>query len=87
MPLHTCTADMEKINFLLSEKANFIIKSEWLIYFFNNIGFFVLVSPYTYLVVGTMKELLNGAPVLDLFSLIFVYYIFATILSHSVTTV
>ena len=34
-----------------------------------------------------MKELSNGAPVLDLFSLIFVYYIFATILSHSVTTV
>ena len=89
MPLHTCTADMEKIYFLFSEKANLVIKSEWLIDFLNNIGVFVLVSPYRYIVVGTklMKELSNGAPVLDQFSLIFVYYIFAAILSHRVTTV
>ena len=59
MPLHTCTADMEKIYFLFSEKANLVIKSEWLIDFLNNIGVFVLVSPYRYLVVGTNEGALE----------------------------
>ena len=59
MPLHTCTADMKKIYFLFSEKANLVIKSEWLIDFLNNIGVFVLVSPYRYLVVGTNEGALE----------------------------
>ena len=50
---------VEKIYFLFSEKTNFIIKSEWLIDFFHNIGTFVLVSPYRYLVVGTNEGALK----------------------------